>query len=319
MRSGLSVIIVNYNGAKFLLNCINSFQQHLIENDINYEFLILDNASTDNSVKLINDIVLKNTQVFFTPSTVNHGFAKANNILVEKANYSNIVLLNNDTLTIDIQDLCNKIKTNQLKQNTVYTCEIVNADHTKQKNVFTYPSIFKLIIDIFLIKKTLFKFYILFFADKNSTNNSKKYFSGCYFVISKSFFESIGGFDDSFFFYHEECDLFLRLEVKGVKKEVLYDKIIHYGSGGGSVSDFSFINYYVNLAKLLIKHKYGSKKRIKVLFNLGFKFRILLLKLGLNIPYSPFSHTYFNNKDVNVPKKHLIQLHKTTLNKIAQI
>lgn len=319
MRAGLSVIIVNYNGAKFLLNCINSFQQHLIKNDINHEFLILDNASTDDSVQILNDISLKDTQVIFTPSTVNHGFAKANNILVEKANYDYVVLLNNDTLTIDIQELCTKIKTNQLKKNTVYTCEILNADHTKQKNIFTYPSTFKLIIDIFLIKKIFFKFYILFFTEKHLDDNSKKYFSGCYFVINKSFYESIGGFDDSFFFYHEECDLFLRLEVKGVKKEVLYDKIIHYGSGGGSVSDFSFINYYVNLAKLLIKHKYGSEKRIKTLFNLGFQFRIVLLKMGLNIPYSPFSHTYFNNKGIDVSKKHLIKLHKSTLNKIAHI
>jgi GT2 family glycosyltransferase len=318
MKAGLSIILVNYNGAKFLLNCINSFEQYLIKNNIPHEFLIIDNASTDDSVEVINNIIAKNTQIHFFPSTFNHGFAKANNILIKKASYDNLVLLNNDTLTIDIQNLCNKLKENQINQNTVYTCKILNADNTDQKNIFTYPSIFKLIVDIFLIKKPLFKIYNFFFTDKQSSDYSKKYFSGCYFVINKTLFESVNGFDDSFFFYHEECDLFLRLETYGIKKEVLNDKIIHYGSGGVNVSDFSFKNYYLNLAKLIIKHQYGSEGKIKSLFSMGFKFRIALLKLGFNIPYSPFSHTYFNNKDFKVPRTRVIEIHQNTLKAIVE-
>jgi hypothetical protein len=51
-RMKLSIIIVNFNGASFLEDCINSIRQHVT---VNYEVIVVDNASTDGSISLWSD------------------------------------------------------------------------------------------------------------------------------------------------------------------------------------------------------------------------------------------------------------------------
>ncbi|RZJ80976.1 MAG: glycosyltransferase family 2 protein, partial [Chryseobacterium sp.] len=313
----ISVIIVNYNGSAFLENCIKSFGAFLNSNNITHEFLVLDNASTDGSTAIIRQIAseLENVKPVF--SEINHGFGRANNILIEMAAYATVVMLNNDTLTIDLEKLCNRAKNSLLEKNTVYSCSILNPDRSIQKNTFSYPKLFNILIDVFLVKKLFYSLYKYFFNDRLQVDNG--YYSGCYLIMSADLFKQAGGFDPDFFFYHEECDLFLRLEKLGIQKELLKDKIVHFGSGGTGISDFAFKNYYVNLARLLIKNNYGSSRLIKSIFKISFGFRILLLALGFRIPYSPFSHMYKTDAADQSSRKQLISLHKETLVQISGI
>ncbi|WP_165500321.1 glycosyltransferase family 2 protein [Pedobacter psychroterrae] len=315
MAQALSIVIVNYNGSAFLENCLRSFGGFLDLNNIAHEFLILDNASTDDSVEIIKRIASEFLNVKPVFSEINHGFGSANNILIEMAAYATVVLLNNDTLTIDLQELCNKAKNSLLEKNTIYSCSILNADHSIQKNTFSYPKVFNILIDVFLVKKLFYSAYKFLFKERLQVLNG--YYSGCYLVMKADVFKKAGGFDPDFFFYHEECDLFLRLEKLGIQKELLKDRIVHYGSGGIGISDFAFKNYYVNLARLLIKNHYGSADLIKLIFKISFHFRILLLLFGFKIPYSPFSHMYKSNAIFQSSNKQLIALHKETLAQIS--
>lgn len=311
MKQGLSIIIVNFNGAEFIENCVVSFQHFLLASNIEHEFLIIDNASTDDSISVIKELALKLPYIRPFFSKINHGFGKANNLLATEASYATIVLLNNDTYTLDLTHLCDLTKRHLLNKDTVYTCAILNSDHSKQKNSFGYPRLTNVGVDLFLLKKPLFFLYKKLFKSKLDVVDG--YYSGCYLVMNLELFNRSGGFDVDFFFYHEECDLFLRLEKIGIKKVRLQDSIIHYGSGGAGISDFSFKNYYTNLARLLIKNGYGSPRLIKSIFRLAFKFRMLLLSLGCNIPYSPFAHMYKNSTSAPVLNSQIIRLHKETL------
>ncbi len=53
----LSIIIPTYNSALTIADCLQSI---LVQSNSNYEILIIDGASTDNTIKIINTI-LKNT------------------------------------------------------------------------------------------------------------------------------------------------------------------------------------------------------------------------------------------------------------------
>jgi len=317
MEEGLSIIIVNYNGAKFLENCIRSYQDFLIKERIRHEFLIIDNASTDESVLVVGELSERFGCIRPFFSNVNHGFSKGNNLLVQEARFKTLIFLNNDTETIDLSNLCKKLNSSGLNENTIYTCKILNENLTRQKNVFNYPKLIYTILDVFLIKRSLLKIYNFFIKPNEEIGTG--YFSGCYLAINKDLFLSVGGFDEAFFFYHEECDLFMRLESLALKKEILDDKIIHFGSGGGLISDFSFKNYYLNLARLLIKHNFGSVKLIKTVFKLGFKFRIILLILKIKISYSPFSNIYLANRSKSFNRNHVIKLHQDTVESINNI
>jgi len=47
----VSIVIVNYNGAEVVLNCLSSIFQHL--DSANIEVIVVDNASQDGSPELI--------------------------------------------------------------------------------------------------------------------------------------------------------------------------------------------------------------------------------------------------------------------------
>ncbi|MEN5233470.1 glycosyltransferase family 2 protein [Sphingobacterium faecium] len=64
-----------------------------LEGISDYEILINDNASTDRTFELCETFSDKNTHVF---RSENVGFAKANNILLKRAKYENLLLLNPD-------------------------------------------------------------------------------------------------------------------------------------------------------------------------------------------------------------------------------
>jgi hypothetical protein len=88
----ISVIIVNYNGKKFLSNCLDSiFRQTYFP----FEVIMVDNASHDGSIEYVQqnfpDVKL------FTQST-NLGFAGGTNAGIREANGEIILTLNNDTI-----------------------------------------------------------------------------------------------------------------------------------------------------------------------------------------------------------------------------
>lgn len=87
----VSVVIVNYNGRRFLKACLDSISSQSAQN---YEIILVDNNSKDDSV----DFVKRNyPHVKVIQCSENHGFAKGNNIGVGNSKGRYIILLNNDT------------------------------------------------------------------------------------------------------------------------------------------------------------------------------------------------------------------------------
>ena len=365
MERGLSILIVNYNGQRFLETCLHSCYAALQAEALPHEILLLDNGSADDSLVLLTGLAEQIPTLRVFPEAKNHGFGQANNLLAQQARYATLILLNNDTEVLSLAALARVFKAQandaapgadhaaaapdlaagstpappradypaqsalpdpepgSTRQPTpdrasspahnIYTCRLLNADRSLQKNTFHYPRLFNVKVELYLIKKPLFALYSLLFKTRLEIPDG--YYSGCFLVLPRQLFLTLGGFDPHFFFYHEECDLFLRMEKQGIQKAILDDQIIHFGSGGSGISDFAFKNYYQNLARLLIKHGYGSSKAIKRLFKRGFAFRIALLRLGWRIPYSPFSHIYDANKASHQRQQRqaVIALHRETL------
>lgn len=88
----LLVIIVTYNGSKWLDNCLRSVLQSTVKSDL----FIVDNMSTDDTVQRIkNDY----PEAILVESAENLGFGKANNVGLKYAvenNYEYVYLLNQD-------------------------------------------------------------------------------------------------------------------------------------------------------------------------------------------------------------------------------
>jgi len=86
----ISFIIVNYNGSKTIEKCLDSVLKQEGDNEI----IIIDNNSTDNSLKLIKKY--ENKSIKLIEKKENLGFSKGNNIGIEKSKGDYIALINND-------------------------------------------------------------------------------------------------------------------------------------------------------------------------------------------------------------------------------
>jgi len=96
MNTTLSVIIVNYNGCKYLKDCLNSLYQHL--NGISFEIIIIDNNSQDESCEYIKT---NYPAIKLIESKINFGFGKGNNEAVKQSKGDYLLLINNDTIVLD--------------------------------------------------------------------------------------------------------------------------------------------------------------------------------------------------------------------------
>ncbi len=87
----VSVIVLNWNNKQDLEVCLNSLAKQTYPN---YEVIVVDNASTDDSVNLVKK---KFSKFRLIENKENYGFAKGNNIGINQANGTYIITLNNDT------------------------------------------------------------------------------------------------------------------------------------------------------------------------------------------------------------------------------
>ena len=88
----LSIVIPNYNGGENLKRSIESCKTIQITED-NYEILVVDNKSTDNSVNIVNEMKKKFTNIRIIENEKNLGRIQNWNMSIEKANGNYLIFL----------------------------------------------------------------------------------------------------------------------------------------------------------------------------------------------------------------------------------
>lgn len=289
----LSIIIVNYNGKDLLINCVKSIIKNLNLRKKEYEIIIIDNNSDDSSMLKLYDYIRENNYELLIKTKLldkNYGFAKANNIGVKMSSGKYLFFINNDTLIydFDFEDFYSKY---QVLSPAIFSPRLLNSDLTIQKSDFYFPNLFMLFLDSLNLKIIIKKIINKINNKERGKSNIKKvqYLSGACFFIEKKIFEDLGGFDEDYYFYHEECDLMYKAMKKNINCYIdLENSIIHYGGGNKPFSKMKYFNYYKSLITFFKKNRSQTYlPKIIVLF--GMYFRKLLLDLGFEIFIDPIS------------------------------
>lgn len=92
-----SVIVLNYNGAKIIENCIAALKNLSFPAN-EHEIIIVDNKSQDNSISVIKNSIADSKNIKLICSPTNAGFAAGNNLGIAQARGKYIALLNNDCI-----------------------------------------------------------------------------------------------------------------------------------------------------------------------------------------------------------------------------
>ncbi|HZY10836.1 MAG TPA: glycosyltransferase family 2 protein [Bacteroidota bacterium] len=251
----LSIVIVGYNSAQFLQNCLKSiFSQ---TPPFQLEVIVVDNASTDNSVSLIRQHY---PQTKIISNEENKGFACGNNQGICQSLGQYILLLNPDTVVLDpaLERLVDYIEATP--DVGAVGPKIFNLDGSLQRTGVSFPSVWNLIVEVFFLdvifpKSRLFGRHRRLYEDPNQINEVD-YVQGSCLLIRKNILDDIGSLDESFFIFFEETDLCFRLKKAGWN--VLYfpdASIIHYGRGGlGYYDDVSLVQFHRSYLRFIKKH-----------------------------------------------------------------
>jgi GT2 family glycosyltransferase len=204
----VSIIIVNYNTVKYLINAIDSIFEKT--RDIDFEIIVVDNNSSDNSKYILQERYGNKITYLALPENI--GFGRANNAAAEIAKGRNLFLLNPDTVLIN-----NAIKI----LSDYFDCHeqvAVCGGNLYDENYRPIHSFRRTLSPIFdELNKLLFCFPDkIFYGENNVFNHTKKplevaYITGADMMVRKKLFDSQGGFDTEFFMYFEESELSYRL------------------------------------------------------------------------------------------------------------
>ena len=212
-KSLISIIVLNYNAGKLLLNCINSLKKSTYQN---IEILVVDNISSDGShtkcKKQFPDIKL-------IQNRKNLGYCGGNNVGIKEAKGEFIVILNPDTI----------VEENWLD-------EMFNAFNEFGDGLYQ-PKIISL-NESDIIQSTgnmIHAFGFGFARDKGKKIIEKKeeiekigYASGTCLFTTKKVLEKVGLLDEFIFLYHDDLDLGWRAAQIGINSYyVPKSKIFH--------------------------------------------------------------------------------------------
>lgn len=250
----VSIILVNYNTADLLLACINSIIEKTQE--IEYEIIVVDNDSVDESVALVRS---RFPIVKVIANGENVGFGRANNIGVATAKGEYLWFLNSDTILLNnapklLLDALKGHKGAGIAGGNLYDCDMKPATSFSQHMPGIWADVDYLLFNV--ISKIKYRGSVNF-------NNQQKimeidgFISGADLMVSKSLFEKAGGFDPDFFMYYEETELTYRIKKLGYKIiSVPEAKIIHLEGASESKKENSLIRTFQS------KYKYFSKTHL---------------------------------------------------------
>ena len=288
-----AVAILNYNGSILL----RKFISKVVKNCSDAAIYLIDNNSNDSSVEFIN----KNYPDIITIKLDNnYGYARGYNEAVKYIDEDVIIFLNNDAVFLD-SDSFSTIKKTFESNEMISIAQPRILDYNNQDkyeyagasggylDFLGYPFCRGRILGS--IEKT----------DKYNTTREIFWASGSCFIIRKSIFKLLNGFDEDFFCHMEEIDLCWRLKnLDSSYKIITIGKANVYHVGGGTMqygenrkNYLNFRNSLVMLIKNLPKKYFIFSLFLRFISDLFILiFSLLLFRFGLS--FSILSAYYFN-------------------------
>lgn len=212
----ISVIIVNYNTGKYVLECIHSLQ---LQKNIKLEVIVVDNASQDNSV----DLIAKEfgSKIKLIQSEENIGFGRANNLAARLAKGEFLLILNPDT-TI---------------QSPLALFNLINflEDHPKMGMAgpaVEEPRKGKYVLPRFRYPSSRHLKYTKTFKNLPGTI---AWILGACMLVRRKLYQEISGFDPDYFLYGEDADICLRVRQKGYEIGYCADVHVTHVSGASEI------------------------------------------------------------------------------------
>ena len=268
-----SIIIVNYNVAYFLEQCLQSVYAAL--KNIESEVFVVDNNSVDNSVEMV---LTKFPQVKLIQNKENIGFSRANNQAIRLAKGEYVLLLNPDTVVesdtfekvIDFMDITPDAGGLGVKMINGRGEFLPESKRSLPLPAVAFYRIFGL-SKLFKKSKKFGKYHLSYL--NSDEINPVEVLSGAFMLLRKSVLDTVGLLDEDYFMYGEDIDLSYRIIKSGYKNYYFpKTRIIHYKGESTKKSSVNYVLVFYREMQIFAR-KHFSQKNAR-LFNAMVNFAI---------------------------------------------
>lgn len=249
----LSIIIVSYNTSHLTCESVKSVVSTI--KNANYEIIVVDNASADDSVEQLKRLKVDTLNII--ENKENTGFSKANNIGIKNSKGRYVLFLNSDTVVYEntLDEMVKFMDEHPTCGASTCYLEMPNgkmddASHRGFPTPWRSLSHFSGLSKLFPTSK-LFGGYQLGWMDLSKTHKIEA-LVGAFMLVRRVAGEEVGWWDEDFFWYGEDLDFCYRLYKK--KWEIYFVpeyKILHYkGASGGLKSSSQKVTTATNETKI---------------------------------------------------------------------
>jgi len=259
IKPKVAVVILNWNGLKYLSQFLNGVVQSTYPN---LEIVVGDNASSDGSVNFLKS---QFPTVTIIQNDANYGFTGGYNRVLEKVEADYYVLLNSD---IEVSPNWIEPVIELMEADNMIAAAAPKIKSYAQKKHFEHAGAAGGFIDHLGYPFCRGRIFYDVEEDRGQYNQSGEVFwaSGAALFIKKKHWDMSGGFDEQFFAHMEEIDLCWRLKNMGYK--IMYcaeSEVFHVG--GGTLDKENPFKTYLNFRNnlLLLKKNMPAYKSVPII------------------------------------------------------
>lgn len=215
-KQKIFIIIVTYNGMKWLDQCFTSLQQSTAP----VKIIVIDNGSTDGSIQFIRENYF---EIHIIENNKNLGFGRANNLGIRYAldSGADYVFLLNQDAWIEPDTIMNLVRIHQ--GHPEYG--ILSPFHLTADKQHIEPLLLQRLADYHTTDPTLFN--DLYFGHPKDIYETK-YVNAAAWLLPRNTLETVGGFDPIFFHYGEDDNYINRVLYHGMKIGICpKERIVH--------------------------------------------------------------------------------------------
>ena len=260
----LSVVIVNYNVAYFLEQCLNSVLA--ASKNLKVQVFVVDNNSVDGSVEMVQT---KFPELHCIANKENVGFSSANNQAIVLSDARYILLLNPDTVVEE--DTFDKVVSfmDEHPQGGGLGVRMVDGKGRflpESKRGLPTPMVafYKIfgLSKIFPKSKRFGRYHLGYLSEFET--NEVDVLSGAFMLMRKETLDKVGLLDETFFMYGEDIDLSYRIQQGGYKNYYFPEtKIIHYKGESTKKSSVNYVFIFYK-AMVIFAKKHFSQNNAKL-------------------------------------------------------
>lgn len=265
----VGIVIVNYNTYENTFKCIDSILEVC---KLEYKIFVIDNRSTNDSVKRINDRYRDNKKIDLITASENKGYSAGVNIGIKEAikNKCNAIIISNNDIIYkqnSIEAMYEELEKN--KSTAVVGPKIIDINDGIMPNLKGTLSYEKYIfskkplmyIDFMGINKKLY--YKNYKYDK--TIEVEGMVGGACFMISNEFIKKIGYLDENIFLFFEEDTIAYKLKDTDLKVYLQPEsEVIHFGSSTINKQESSFALFHRYSSAMYVLKKYEKIGNFKL-------------------------------------------------------